>query len=181
MKVLTPLLVSVLVLAACAAQRTRRDIALTPPAELCRGVVPQPGGLCMPVARLEQLLKQGDMDVLQARPTSRGTNGAMTLWLRFPQERVVLKAKWKEAARNASALNNEPRKELAAYERATDEQAMDRGCAEGLSQMRDWVYTHCEGEVLEEKKRDYYSPDEIDAWVLANPGVCPDGITQPPS
>ncbi len=63
--------------------------------------------------------------------------------------------------------------ELAAYERATDEQALERGCAEGLSAMRDWVYAHCSGDVLAEKERDYYSPTEIDAWVQANPGVCP--------
>ena len=54
--------------------------------------------------------------------------------------------------------------ELAAYERATDEQALARGCAPGLAAMRDWVYTHCSGEVLAEKQRDYYTPEEIEAW-----------------
>ena len=61
--------------------------------------------------------------------------------------------------------------DLAAYERATDEQALTRGCAAGLSAMREWIYAHCTGEVLAEKQRDYYSPDEIAAWVEAH-GAC---------
>ncbi len=61
--------------------------------------------------------------------------------------------------------------ELATYERATDEQALSRGCATGLSAMRDWIYAHCSGDVLAEKQRDYYSPDEIAAWT-AEDGAC---------
>lgn len=56
------------------------------------------------------------------------------------------------------------------YERATDEQALERGCAEGLSAMREWVYAHTEGEVLAEKQRNYYQPAEIEAWVEQHGG-----------
>jgi len=64
--------------------------------------------------------------------------------------------------------------ELAAYERATDEQALTRGCAAGLARFREWVYAHADAEVEAEKRRNYYSPEEIDAWVQAN-GECIDG------
>lgn len=61
--------------------------------------------------------------------------------------------------------------ELRAYERATDEQALERGCAAGLSAMRTWIYAHASPEVLAEKQRNYYTPEEIDAWVAAH-GAC---------
>lgn len=62
--------------------------------------------------------------------------------------------------------------ELAAYERATDEKALARGCADGLAEMRTWIYAHVDGATLAEKEKDYYSPDEIAAWVDAH-GSCP--------
>ncbi len=58
------------------------------------------------------------------------------------------------------------------YERATDEAALTRGCADGLSAMRTWIYDHSTEEVEAEKRRNYYSPEEIQAWVAAN-GECP--------
>ncbi len=61
--------------------------------------------------------------------------------------------------------------ELRAYERATDESALTRGCADGLSAMRTWIYAHASEEVEAEKRRNYYSPEEIEAWVAAN-GEC---------
>lgn len=63
--------------------------------------------------------------------------------------------------------------ELATYERATDEKALDRGCAEGLSTLRTWIYAHVDGDVEAEKKKDYYTPEEIEAWV-AEHGACGD-------
>ena len=62
--------------------------------------------------------------------------------------------------------------ELAEYERGTDEAALERGCAAGLSAMREWIYAHASAEVLAEKQRNYYTPVEITAWVDAN-GSCP--------
>ena len=97
------------------AAQPKRYIKLTSPKELCAKQSLPDNGFCMPADRIERLLRAGDMNVLQARATSSGTAGAQTFWLEFPKEHVVLKAKWKEAARGGSALNNEPRKELAAY------------------------------------------------------------------
>ncbi|MEQ1506921.1 MAG: hypothetical protein ABMB14_32135 [Myxococcota bacterium] len=57
---------------------------------------------------------------------------------------------------------------LAAYERATDAQALDRGCADGLAAARDWIYAHASPDVLAEKQHNYYTPDEIAAY----PAVC---------
>lgn len=60
---------------------------------------------------------------------------------------------------------------LADYERATDEKALTRGCGEGLAEMREWIYAHCEGDVEAAKRFQYYSPDEIAAWEQDN-GSC---------
>ena len=57
------------------------------------------------------------------------------------------------------------------YERSTDEAALTRGCGEGLSAMRTWIYDHASAEVEAEKRRNYYSPEEIDAWIATN-GEC---------
>ena len=61
--------------------------------------------------------------------------------------------------------------DLAAYERETDEKVLARGCAAGLAAMRVWIYEHVEGDVLVEKERNYYTPDEIAAW-LSQHGTC---------
>jgi hypothetical protein len=61
--------------------------------------------------------------------------------------------------------------ELAAFERGTDEQAMLTGAAEGLSVMRKWIYEHSTPEIEEEKRRNYYTPEEIMDWVAKN-GEC---------
>lgn len=58
------------------------------------------------------------------------------------------------------------------YERATDEKALARGCADGLAAMRQWIYDHASTEVRAEKERNYYTPAEISAWTGAN-GECP--------
>lgn len=59
--------------------------------------------------------------------------------------------------------------DISEYERATDEYAMVLGCGEGLIQYREWLYTHVDKDTLEAKKRDYYTPEEIEAWMAANP------------
>ncbi len=51
----------------------------------------------------------------------------------------------------------------ARFERSTDLQAIARGYAEGLKQYREWLYGHIPAKSLKEKRRDYFSPEEIDA------------------
>ena len=49
------------------------------------------------------------------------------------------------------------------FEKCADVEALRRGYAQGLKQYRIWLYEHVPPSSLMEKKRDYLSPDEIDA------------------
>jgi hypothetical protein len=49
------------------------------------------------------------------------------------------------------------------FEKRADVEALKRGYAQGLKQYRIWLYEHVTPSSLVEKKRDYLSPDEIDA------------------
>ena len=49
------------------------------------------------------------------------------------------------------------------FEKRADLDALRRGYAQGLKQYRVWLYEHVTGSVLKEKKRDYLTPEEIDA------------------
>ncbi len=51
----------------------------------------------------------------------------------------------------------------ARFERWADLQALSRGHAEGLKAYRRWLYTNVPASRLDEKRRDYFSPEEIDA------------------
>lgn len=58
------------------------------------------------------------------------------------------------------------------FERQADLEAIQLGYAQGLKNYRLWLYQHVSAKALLEKKRDYLSPEEIDAAAraLANPG-----------
>jgi len=60
--------------------------------------------------------------------------------------------------------------DVSAYERATDEGALERGCAAGLIAYREWLYGVVDEETRAEKERDYYTPEEIRAWVVEHGG-----------
>lgn len=51
------------------------------------------------------------------------------------------------------------------FERWADLQALARGYGEGLKEYRKWLYQNIPAKNLREKKRDYFSPEEIDAIV----------------
>jgi hypothetical protein len=51
----------------------------------------------------------------------------------------------------------------ARFERRTDLQAISHGYGEGLKEYRAWLYRHVPSRKLAEKKRNYFSPEEIDA------------------
>jgi hypothetical protein len=55
----------------------------------------------------------------------------------------------------------------ARFERWADLQAIARGYGAGLKEYRQWLYRNIPAKRLEEKKRDYFSPEEIDAIVSA--------------
>ncbi|MDX2044556.1 MAG: hypothetical protein SF097_25320 [Acidobacteriota bacterium] len=54
----------------------------------------------------------------------------------------------------------------ARFERATDLEAIARDYAEGLKSYRRWLYQRIPSNKLAEKKRNYFSPEEIDAVEL---------------
>lgn len=60
--------------------------------------------------------------------------------------------------------------DVAEYERQTDEFALERGCAAGIKDYRVWLYARISEEAAEAKRRDYYTPEEIDAWVADHGG-----------
>ena len=60
--------------------------------------------------------------------------------------------------------------DIRTYERATDEAILERGCAAGLRAYREWLYGQLEPADAADKRRDYYTPEEIDAWVAAQGG-----------
>jgi hypothetical protein len=67
------------------------------------------------------------------------------------------------------------------YERATDETAMRKGFASGIREYRQWLYGKVSGRALELKKKIYYTPEEIDAYVKNPPHMieergCPTGF-----
>jgi hypothetical protein len=49
------------------------------------------------------------------------------------------------------------------FEKRADLDALQRGYAQGLKQYRIWLYQHVSAGVLQEKRRDYLTPEEIDA------------------
>ena len=49
------------------------------------------------------------------------------------------------------------------FERKTDLEAIHRGYGDGLKSYRTWVYAHIPPDALPSKRRNYFSPEEIDA------------------
>ena len=60
------------------------------------------------------------------------------------------------------------------FERRTDLEAIHRGYGDGLESYRRWVYAHVPADKLAAKKRNYFSPEEIEAIegrLRAEPGL----------
>jgi hypothetical protein len=53
--------------------------------------------------------------------------------------------------------------QIAKFERRADLEAIHRGYADGLKSYREWVYGHIPPSKLQEKRRNYFSPEEIAA------------------
>jgi len=56
----------------------------------------------------------------------------------------------------------------AEFERWADLKAISLGYGEGLKEYRRWLYSNVPASKLAEKRRNYFSPDEIDAIVSAS-------------
>jgi hypothetical protein len=90
-------------------------IPIATSAQLCQQPKMGKEAFCMPSHRLERMLRDSPIVVRQAYRTESGTSGAYKMFVELPDEHLVIKAKWKEAGDHGTALNNEPRKEIAAY------------------------------------------------------------------
>jgi hypothetical protein len=55
----------------------------------------------------------------------------------------------------------------AAYERATDREALKRGYGCGLIAYREWLYRHLTPKAAAAKRKDYLTPEEIRRWLLS--------------
>lgn len=56
------------------------------------------------------------------------------------------------------------------FERGTDVEAIRRGYGDGLKEYRRWLYQAVPAKALRGKKKDYLSPEEIDAAVALRSG-----------
>lgn len=69
------------------------------------------------------------------------------------------------------------------FERGADLQAIKRGYGEGLKSYREWLYRNIPAKKTPAKKRDYFSPEEIDLILAAmkeNPSAVDDFIKKVP-
>jgi hypothetical protein len=55
------------------------------------------------------------------------------------------------------------KRQTAKFERRADLEAIHRGYGDGLKKYRTWVYLHIPPAKIQEKRRNYFSPDEIAA------------------
>ena len=104
----------ILGLGGCAARAAQPELQLTPPATLCGDPSFDAKSFCLP-RQADELLRTRRFEILQVRKPKQGVGGALILFLGYPDDDLVIKAKWKASAKGGHAFNNEPRKELAAY------------------------------------------------------------------
>jgi hypothetical protein len=78
----------------------------------------------------------------------------------------VLFFKQRNRLRLLGLVRLESKSYTAEFERWTDLQAISRGYSAGLKEYRRWLYQNVPPGSLAEKRRDYFSPEEIDAIML---------------
>lgn len=82
-----------------------------------RAQVAGPGGnIPLPPEKLAEKLSHGDFEILSVKGAGGGLMGAKRLTLRFAEDGLELKVKWKRAPDKGEGWNNSPRYEIAAYE-----------------------------------------------------------------
>lgn len=94
----------------------RPAVPVSPPSRLCRNEDLGARDFCVPSLRIEKLLRDQPFVVLAVRNTPHGVGGSEVLTLEFRSEGLIIKAKWKEAKPGGEGLDNDPRKEIAAWE-----------------------------------------------------------------
>jgi hypothetical protein len=115
MRLLIGWIVTCVLVGGCASE-LKPSIKLTSPSNLCGDPDLDSKDFCLPTARLERLLHDGAIDIQHTSKAGHSTSGVKVLYVTFPEEKITIRAKWKPAPHGGEALNNTPRKELAAYE-----------------------------------------------------------------
>lgn len=108
------ILAVILSLMGCAAKLAQPEMPLTTPAKVCNEPALDKKSFCLP-KQADAMLRTGRFDILEVRKPSSGLGGAQVFFLKYPDDNVVIKAKWKTAPKGGHGFNNEPRKELAVY------------------------------------------------------------------
>lgn len=93
--------------------------AVTSPAALCEDPTLAADDFCLPAGRVEPLLRSDAGEILYHKITESGVSRPSVLYLSYAEEGgepIVIKAKWKIAPPGGHGFNNEPHKEMAAYE-----------------------------------------------------------------
>jgi hypothetical protein len=89
------------------------------PSQLCRDPDLGEGDFCLPVERVEALLRSERDEIVEVRVAQSGFSRPRRLRLSFVDENggepLVLKVKWKPAPRGGKGFNNVPSREIAAY------------------------------------------------------------------
>lgn len=97
-----------------AAHEAEPEPKLSPPATICNIPALDDKAFCLP-ERADPLLRTGKFEILQNKKPKSGMGGSRILFLGYPDDHLVIKAKWKTSAKGGHGFNNEPRREIAAY------------------------------------------------------------------
>jgi hypothetical protein len=109
------ILAVILAFAGCAAKKLAEpEMPLTAPATVCSDPALNKKAFCLP-KHADAMLRTGKFDIVDVRKPSSGLGGAQVFFLEYPDDHLVIKAKWKTSKKGGHGFNNEPRKELAVY------------------------------------------------------------------
>jgi len=109
------ILAAILAFWGCAAKKVAEpEMPLSPPAKICNEPALDKKSFCLP-KDADAMLRTGKFDILEVRKPSSGLGGAVIFFLKYPDDHLVIKAKWKTSKKGGHGFNNEPRKELAVY------------------------------------------------------------------
>jgi hypothetical protein len=88
------------------------------PAALCRGAEPEEGEFCLPGEAVLEILHGNRFEVIGVEAAKSGVSrpAMLTLASEYRGRPFVFRVKWKPAPESGDALNNSPRREIAAYE-----------------------------------------------------------------
>jgi hypothetical protein len=87
------------------------------PSALCRGAEPEEGEFCLPTKAVLEILHRGQFEVMGVEAANAGLSrpAMLTLACEYRGQPFVFRAKWKPAPASGDAVNNSPRRELAAH------------------------------------------------------------------